>query len=98
MTRHYNDLKRQKTYTQKNYKILIKEIKDDTEGKTHHVLKLEEYWGNDYRNQSYTQIQCNIYQITNGIFHGIRTRKFTVCMEAPKTLNSQRTLEKEKQG
>ena len=32
-----------------------------TDGDTHHVLKLEEYWGNDYRNQSYTQIECNIY-------------------------------------
>ena len=43
------------------------------------------------------QIQCNPYQITNGIFHRTRTKKFTICMETQMTLNSQSNLEKEKE-
>ena len=30
---------------------------------------------NDYTTQSNLQIQCNPYQITNGIFNGSRTKK-----------------------
>ena len=51
---------------------------------------------NDYTTQSNLQIQCNPYQTTNGIFHRIRTKNFTICMETQKTLNSQSNLEKEK--
>jgi len=43
------------------------------------------------------QIQCNPYQITNGIFHRTRTKKFTICMETQMILNSQSNLEKEKE-
>ena len=43
---------------------------------------------NDYTTQSNLQIQCNPYQITNGIFHRTRTKKFTIRMETQKTLNS----------
>ena len=32
---------------------------------------------NDYTTQSNLQIQCNPYQITNGIFHRTRTKNFT---------------------
>ena len=35
--------------------------------------------------QSNLQIQCNPYQITNGIFHRTRTKNFTICMETQKT-------------
>ena len=41
------------------------------------------------------QIQCNPYQITNGIFHRTGTKNFTIHMETQKTLNSQSSLEKE---
>ena len=41
------------------------------------------------------KIQCNPYQITNGIFHRTRTKNFTIHMETQKTLNSQSSLEKE---
>ena len=51
---------------------------------------------NDYTTQSNLQIQCNLYQITNGIFHRTRIKNFTVCMETQKTPNSQSNLEKEK--
>ena len=57
-----------------------------------------QYCANDHTIQSDLQIQCNPYQITNGIFHTIRTNDFTICMETQKTLNSQSTLEKEKRS
>ena len=50
---------------------------------------------NDYTTQSNLQIQRKPYQTTNGIFHRIRTKNFTICMETQKTLNTQSNLEKE---
>ena len=55
-----------------------------------------QYCENDYTSQSNLQIQCDPYQITNGIFHRIRTKNFTIYMEIQKTPNSQSNLEKEK--
>ena len=40
-----------------------------------------QYCEKDYTTQSTLQIQCNPYQITNGIFHRIRTKNFTIWME-----------------
>ena len=54
------------------------------------------YCENDYTTQSNLQIQCNPYQITNGIFHRVRIKTFTIFMEAQKSLNSQSNLKKEK--
>ena len=51
---------------------------------------------NDYATQSNLQIQCNPYQITNGIFYRTRTKNLKICMGTLKTLNSQSNLEKEK--
>ena len=53
---------------------------------------------NDSTTQSNPQIQCNPYQTTTVIFHRIRTKFFTICMETQKTPNSQRNLEKTKAG
>ena len=53
---------------------------------------------NDYTTQSNLQIQCNPYQITNGIFYRTRTNNVRICMETQKTLNSQNNLEKEEQS
>ena len=39
-------------------------------------------------------IQCDPYQITNGILHRTRTKNFTIHMETQKTLNSQSSPEK----
>ena len=47
-----------------------------------------QYCQNDYTTQGSLQIQCNPYQITNGIFHKTRTKKFLICMETQKTPNS----------
>ena len=49
---------------------------------------------NDYTTQSTLQIQCNLYQTTNGIFHRTRAKNFTICMETQKTPNSQAILRK----
>ena len=52
-------------------------------------------WENDYTTKFNLQIQCNLYQITNCIFHRTRTNNFTIHMEIQKTSNSQSSLEKE---
>ena len=51
---------------------------------------------NDSTTKSYLQITCNPYQATTGIFHRIRTKTFTICMETQKTPNSQSNFETEK--
>ena len=40
-----------------------------------------QYCENDYTTQSNRQVQCNPYQISNGIFHRTRARHFTICVE-----------------
>ena len=50
---------------------------------------------NDYTTKHNLQIQCDPYQITNGIFHRTRTKNFTIHMETQRPLNSQSSLEKE---
>ena len=40
-------------------------------------------------------IQWDLYQITNDIFHGIRTKDFTIHMETQKTSISQSSLDRE---
>ena len=43
-----------------------------------------QYCENDYTTQGDLQIQCNPYQITNGIFHRTRTKTFKICMKTQK--------------
>ena len=54
-----------------------------------------QYYANEYITKCNLQIQCNPYQITNGIFHRTRTKNFTAHMETQKTLDSQSSLQKE---
>ena len=54
-----------------------------------------QYCENDYTTKHNLQIQCDPYQITNGISHRTRVKKFTIHMETQKTPNSQSSLEKE---
>ena len=64
------------------------------DGEIYHVLGWKnQHCENDYTTQSNLQIQCNPYQITNGIFYGARTNHLKICMETQKTLNSQSSLE-----
>ena len=53
-----------------------------------------QYCENDYTSKCNLQIQCDPYQITNGIFHRTRTKNFTIHMETQKTPNSQAVLRK----
>ena len=55
----------------------------------------DQYCENHYTTKSNLQIQCNPYQVTNGIFHKTRTKNLTICMETQKIPNSQSNLEKE---
>ena len=52
-----------------------------------------QYCENDYTTQGNLQIQCNLYQITNGIFYVTRTKNLKICMETQKTPHSQSSLE-----
>ena len=54
-----------------------------------------QYCENDYTTKCSLQIQCDPYQITNGIFHRTRTKNFTIYIETQKTTNSESSLEKE---
>ena len=51
-----------------------------------------QYCENDYTTQRNLQIQCNPYQITNGIFYRTRTKNLKTFMETQKTPNSQAVL------
>ena len=54
-----------------------------------------QYCENDYTTKCNLQMQCDPYQITNGIFHRARTNNFTICMGIQKTSSIQHNLEKE---
>jgi len=45
-----------------------------------------QYSENDCMTKCSLQIQCNPYQITNGIFHRTRTKNFTIHMSAEKLM------------
>ena len=70
-----------------NYKMLMKEIKDNINrwrdipcswiGRIN-IVKMTTTKYN-------LQIQCDLYQITNGIFHRTRTKNFTIHMETQNT-------------
>ena len=46
-----------------------------------------QYCQNDYTIQGYIQIQCNPYQITNGILHRTGKKYFNICMETQRPLS-----------
>ena len=54
-----------------------------------------QYCKNDYTTKCNLHIQCDPYQITNGIFHRTRTKNFIINMETQKTPNRKSSLEKE---
>ena len=76
----------------------MKEIKDDIKrwrDIPFFLGRKNKYCENDYTTKCNLRIQCDTYQITNGIFHRIRTKYFTIHMETQKTPNSHNSLEKE---
>ena len=74
----------------------MKEIKDgmNMERYSMTLCRKNQYCENYYTTKCNLQIQCNPYQITNGIFHRTRTKNFTIHMETQKTPNSQAVLRK----
>ena len=57
-----------------------------------------QYCENDYTTQNDLQVHFNPYPITSGIFHRIRTKNFTDCMETQKTPSRQSNLQNEKRS
>ena len=53
-----------------------------------------QYCENNYSTKCNLQIQCNPYQITNGIFHRTRAKNFTNHMETQKTQIAKAVLRK----
>ena len=60
------------------------------------LRRKNQYCINDYTTKCNLQIQCDPYQITNGIFCRTRTKNFTIHIETKETTNSQGSPEKEK--
>ena len=61
----------------------MKEIKDDINRRREPIFlgRKNQYCENDYNTKCNLQIQCDPYQITNGIFHRTRTKIFTTHMK-----------------
>ena len=57
---------------------------------------MNQYCENDSTTQSKLESQCSPYQVTNGMFHRITTKIFTICVETQKNQNSQSLLKNEK--
>ena len=76
-------------YTE-NYKTLMKEIQDDKKMERYFMFldRENQYCENDYITKCNLQIQFDPYQITNGIFHRIRTKNFKIQMETQRPPNS----------
>ena len=95
---NWTELNETKNLCTENYKTLMEEIKDDT----NRWRDISYSWIGRINIVKMTilhrdlQIQCNLYQITNDIFHRPRIKDFTICMKTQKTLNIQSNLEKEK--
>ena len=58
------------------------------------LYRKNQYCENDYTAKCNLQIQCDPYQITNGIFHRTRTKNFTIHMETQKTQIAKAVLRK----
>ena len=57
----------------------------------------KQYCQNDCTLQGNLQIQCNPYQITNGILHRIRTKNFIIYMGIQKTQRAEAILRETEQ-
>ena len=53
-----------------------------------------QYCENDYTTKTNLRIQCNSYQITNGIFHRTRTKNFTIHVENKRPQKAKAVLRK----
>ena len=64
----------------------MKEIKDDINRRREPIFlgRKNQYCENDYNTKCNLQIQCDPYQITNGIFHRTRTKNLKIRIETQK--------------
>ena len=76
--------------------MLMKETENNTNRYTMFLGWKDKYCQNDYISPSNAQNEYDPYLIANGIFHRTRIKKFLICMETQKTLNSKSNPEKEK--
>ena len=85
------------TIATKRIKYLGINLPKETKGERDSMFlgRENQYCENDYTTKHNLPIQCDPYQITNGIFHRTGTKNFTIHMETQKTLNRQSSLEKE---
>ena len=58
------------------------------------LCRKNQYCENDYTTKCNLQIQCDPYQINNGVFHRTRTKNFTIHMETQKTPIAKAVLRK----
>ena len=79
-----------------NSLALMEEINNDTEGKIYHVLGLEELiLLKRLYTQGILQIQCNLYQITSGIFTNLKQMILKFVWKPNRPPKSQNNIEKE---
>ena len=57
-----------------------------------------QYSENEYTTQSNLQIQCNPYQVTNGILYRSRTNNFPICKEIQKKTQIAKAILRKKNG
>ena len=57
-----------------------------------------QYCENDYTTKCNLQLLCDPYQITNGVFHSIRIKNFTIHMATQKTPIARAVLRKNGAG
>ena len=64
------------------------------EGYSTFLGRKNQYCEIEYTAKHNLQIQCDPYQITNGVFHRTRTKHFMIPMGTQKIPNNQSSLEK----
>ena len=79
----------------------MKEIKDITFRWKKYTTSMDQknqHYEKEYTTQSNLQIQSNLYEATNFIFHRTRTNNFKICMEIQKKHKIAEAILRKKNG